>query len=160
LFAPIDCKRKLRTPLTLLELLASLETAVAAQRGAGASAPVPSPILALRNQSSTDLPGTLPNENAITLPPGLLQAQMEKAGLTNGEFSAIFGVSPSLLGDWLGGQTPVPTWVLPTIQMLYLLSPAVRRRLLQDHPTPESVTSSQSAPKQIRSHPFSRIEDL
>lgn len=146
--------------MTLLELLESLETAVAARSGAGSSAPAPSPSLALRKQASAEINRNVPDENATKLPPDLLRSQMKKAGLSNGEFSAIFGIAPTVLQDWLGGHRPVPSWVLPTIQMLYLLSPAVRQRLLQEHPVRESVQPSPAEPKQIRSHPFARIEDL
>lgn len=133
---------------------------MAARSATGESASAASPSLALRTRSSAE-PGSIsPTEDSTPLPPGVLRSQMEKAGLTNGEFSAIFGISPNVLQDWLGGHRPVPSWVLPTIQMLYLLSPAVRQRLLQEHPLRESVDSPPSEPKRIRSHPFSRIEDL
>jgi len=148
-----------RTPLTLLELLESLEAAVAARQGQAQSAPVTSPSLALREESKVEVNWSFPNENANVLPPGVLRSQMEKAGLTETEFSAIFGISPGILQEWLGGLRPVPSWVLPTIQMLYLLSPAVRQRLFQDHPVQQAI-KQQPELKQLRSHPFSRIEDL
>jgi transcriptional regulator with XRE-family HTH domain len=84
---------------------------------------------------------------------------MDRAGLSEAEFSAIFGISPGLLQDWLAGTRPVPSWVLPTIQMLYLLSPAVRQRLLRDMPLQQGKMPEPPR-KQIKSHPFSRIEDL
>ena len=145
--------------MTLLELLESLEAAVAARNGQTLSAPVTSPSLALKKESQAEVNWSFPNENANALPPGALRGQMEKAGLTNAEFSAIFGVSPGTLQDWVGGLRPVPSWVLPTVQMLYLLSPAVRQRLFQDRPLQDALKQP-AEPKRIRSHPFSRIEDL
>ncbi len=132
---------------------------MAARNGQDSPASLPSPSLALKKESPAEVNWTFPNENANVLPPGALRSQMEKAGLTNAEFSAIFGISPGILQDWLGGLHPVPSWVLPTIQMLYLLSPAVRERLFQGRPLREAM-KQQAEPKQIRSHPFSRIEDL
>lgn len=143
--------------MTLLELLESLEAAVAA-RQSGADPAASSSLV-----RQTNLPGevhwTFSDENASALPPGVLRSQMARAGLTETEFSAIFGLTPGLLQDWLEGIRPVPSWVLPTIQMLYLLSPAVRQRLLQDMPLQQS-RKPEAQRKQIKSHPFSRIEDL
>lgn len=144
--------------MTLLELIESLEAAVAA-RNHEAQTPAATPSLALKPESKAEVHWTFPNENASVLPPGVLRAQMERAGLTNTEFSAIFGIAPGVLQEWLGGLRPVPSWVLPTIQMLYLLSPAVRQRLFQERPLQEAL-KQQPEMKQIRAHPFSRIEDL
>jgi hypothetical protein len=145
-------------PLTLLELLESLEAAVAARQSGADPAAASSSLV-----RQTNLPGevhwTFSDENASALPPGVLRSQMARAGLTEAEFSAIFGLTPGLLQDWLEGIRPVPSWVLPTIQMLYLLSPAVRQRLLQDMPLQQS-RRPEAQRKQIKSHPFSRIEDL
>jgi hypothetical protein len=144
--------------LTLLELLESLEAAVAARQGGADPAAASSSLL-----RQTNMPGevhwTFSDENASALPPGVLRSQMSRAGLTEAEFSAIFGITPGLLQDWLKGTRPVPSWVLPTIQMLYLLSPAVRQRLLQDMPL-QQARKPESQRKQIKPHPFSRIEDL
>jgi hypothetical protein len=145
-------------PLTLLELLESLEAAVAARQSGAGPAAAPSSLVR-QSGISGEVHWTFSDENASALPPGVLRSQMDRAGLSEAEFSAIFGISPGLLQDWLAGTRPVPSWVLPTIQMLYLLSPAVRQRLLRDMPLQQGKMPEPPR-KQIKSHPFSRIEDL
>ncbi len=146
--------------MTLIELLESLEAAVAA-RQSDPDAPVAAPSLVRRAGISSEVNYTFPNETAEEhLSPSLLAGHMERAGLTNAEFSSIFGVPPGVLQDWLKGTSAVPSWVVPAIQMLYLLSPAVRQRLLVGAKSPQETKKTASSPKQIRSHPFSHIEDF
>lgn len=84
---------------------------------------------------------------------GALRAQLEKTGLSPGEFTTIFGVQPSVFEDWLGGGDVIPSWVPASIQVLALIPPSARRRLRRNCPMRYETNPA-------RSHPFSRIEEL
>lgn len=85
---------------------------------------------------------------------------MEQAGLNAEELAAALGVPSAALNGWLSGAVPVPAWVLPSVSVLELVTPAARmaaRGMASPETAPVRKTvSSQSGGR----HPFARIEEL
>ena len=86
--------------------------------------------------------------------PDRLRVRMDYAGLTKASFSLVFGVPVDVVQSWLDGQEPIPAWVISSIHVFELLSPAQRKRFLR----PGVARAAGGNPAKV--HPFSRIEEL
>jgi hypothetical protein len=138
--------------LTILDMLDALESSLVALRTCGGAsaravaataAAVPAAAPAPRAASIYAAPPV----SRHPLPP------LQEAGITAAEFTDIFGVGQVQLEDWLAGAEPAPSWVEPSIHLLGALPPSLRRMLVE-----RNGARRHRAP--VRSHPFSRIEEL
>lgn len=83
-----------------------------------------------------------------------LRMELEKAGISTTEFATTFGVRAGTVQNWMTGRARIPGWVMPTLQIFNMLTPAGRRRFLKHpKPRPPKLNASQV-------HPFARIEEL
>lgn len=160
--------------MTTLELLDALDASMAAfrarQEAADAARPeAPSgvgPFTAFSIQDTTRVGADSANNGpadtvhwtfsvarADPVTPQKLRVRLDLAGLTKAEFATVFDVPVASVQDWLTGARPIPSWVLPSIRVFELLSPAERSRLLKN---PAARTAGGTA----NLHPFARIEDL
>jgi hypothetical protein len=85
---------------------------------------------------------------------------MESAGLSAEELAAALGVPSAALNGWLSGNIPVPAWVLPSVSVVELVTPAARKEA-RGTATPQIAPVRKSVSSQTGGrHPFARIEDL
>jgi hypothetical protein len=90
---------------------------------------------------------------AAAVEPSTLLAEMERAEVSAIELAKAMGVPDGDLHAWIVGRAEVPQWALAATRLVALLPPSARRKLL----TEPRAFARQTA---IRTHPFSRIEDL
>ena len=82
-----------------------------------------------------------------------LTAELIRTGIPADELASVLGVPQTKIDAWLAGNSAVPDWVPATIRLFSLLTPVMRRKLLDG-----SAVVSREHP--IRSHQYSRIEEL
>lgn len=82
-----------------------------------------------------------------------LRQQMLRARLSEVELAGLLAVPVATVEQWLKGHYPVPSWVLPGLRSLELLTPAAR-----DGMRNSMLTRRGNRP--VNRHPFSRIEEL
>ncbi len=110
--------------------------------------------------AGSDVHWSFPAEQDVTQRPDTLRMHMEKAGLNAEELAAALGVAATALNGWLNGSVPVPAWVLPSVSVLGLVTPAARKEARGTaHPEAAPVRKSVSSQTGGR-HPFARIEEL
>jgi hypothetical protein len=133
-----------------LELLDALDVSVAELRAR---------LEAFKNGTIYQAPCATGNGNGAhrhtnpQLSPERLRISMELAGLDRATISTVFGVSSETIGEWLSGKRPIPSWVLPSIRILELLTPAARRNFIRN-------PAVRAGRKSVNSHPFSHIDEL
>jgi DNA-binding transcriptional regulator YiaG len=167
-------KSEKREPATMLELIELLEGGVRALRSSrpaatsSASAPSAPAVQAPTSPSPAAAPTTrntaAPAANAYaqntqatgkesSSAPNVLRNRLEETGITSSEFATIFGIPGNLLQDWFSGKSPIPMWVETSIQLLTMLTPAARRKILNRTEPNRRIVGA-------RTHPFSRIDEL
>lgn len=82
-----------------------------------------------------------------------LRQQMLRARLTELELAGLLAVPVATVEQWLRGHYPVPSWVLPGLRSLELLSPAARDGM-------RNSMLTRRGDRRVNRHPFSRIEEL
>jgi hypothetical protein len=127
--------------LTTVELLEAMDAGVAALRS--------------RIEMLTALTAGLQADAGASAPLDgkALRVRLDLAGLSKAQFAGFFGLPVSSVESWLAGERPIPSWVVPSIHMLELLTPAARRSLMKS-PPPRNGT------RPVNRHPFARIEEL
>ncbi len=96
---------------------------------------------------------TVPSPARGVITPGRLRAELGRSGLSPLEFSRMANVPAVELEAWLSGDASIPACVPAAFQVLRLLTPAARKKLLDG-------LASKAQAQPTTSHPFSRIEDL
>lgn len=135
----IDCLRE-PVSLTILEMLDALEAGIVNER------------------MSRPKKASVPSTDSIS--PESLESQIEKCGLSAAELGAIFGVEPETVREWLGGRSGIPHWVQPALQIYELLGLGARRKILtRPKPVPLPAPSPRTGAP-VKTHPFSRLQDL
>jgi hypothetical protein len=122
----------------------------------------PQPVSAGRNPSphDSDVHWSFPAEQDGNRRPESLRKHMESAGLSAEELAAALGVPSAALNGWLSGNIPVPAWVLPSVSVVELVTPAARKEA-RGTATPQIAPVRKSVSSQTGGrHPFARIEDL
>jgi len=117
---------------TILQMLDDLDKEIATLRALAASAPA---------------------SRFAAVSPSRLRSEMDRARLTTPDFGRIAGVPRLQVEEWLKSKAPTPAWALTIVQLVILLPPSARRKLLQ-----QPLRSAN--PTRSTNHPFSRIEDL
>jgi DNA-binding transcriptional regulator YiaG len=127
--------------LTTVELLEAMDASVAA--------------LLSRIEALSALTAGMQADNGASAPLDgpALRVRLDLAGLSKTEFAAFFGIPVASVQSWLNDERPTPSWVLPSIHMLELLTPAARRSLMKSPPP-------RNGNKPVNRHPFSRIDEL
>ena len=102
----------------------------------------------------------------VRKPANQLLKQMEALGLSVEDLARIFRVSARSARSWSTGDTRVPTWLMPALEIYGLLPPAARH-FAAGSVARDGVAAGDGrppAPNQPTSianrHPFARIEEL
>jgi DNA-binding transcriptional regulator YiaG len=131
-FPSVTMHKTLAPQLSTVELIDALEAGIAAIRSRnGHSAP----------------------DVARAAAPSELRAEMERAEVSAIELAKAIGVADGDLNAWIVGHAEPPEWALAATRLVALLPPSARRKLLT-----EPRGNGRAAA--LRTHPFSRIEDL
>lgn len=129
--------------LTILDMLDALESCITAMHAKDGE-----PAVAVRA-----IQEAFPEAHTA---PGISQTlliEMQRAGLSKAEFCGIFDVHMNILQSWLTGSHPPPSWVPVCVRILALLAPPARQGLLKS-------AEPRKGENPVRSHPFSKIEEL
>ena len=138
--------------MTILEMLDALEAGIEALRRKNEELAAGHRTIQ-RPATRSDVHWTFPVEKSDAGRPEMLRRRMETTGLSHAELAGIFGVTVSSLQDWLAGRRPVPSWTLPSMAVLDLLTPVARMTIRNGLP-------AERAKRPAAPHPFSRIEEL
>ncbi len=99
-------------------------------------------------------------------PANQLLKQMETLGLTVEDLARIFRVSARSARSWTTGDTRVPTWLMPALEIYALLPPPARHSAVgsvaRDGVNAGNGRAAAPSPARANTnrHPFARIEEL
>jgi hypothetical protein len=135
---------------TTLQLLDEFEARIAELRARAENATSVRPVAEAGNNGKLHWESPPPDLTAAHR----MRVEMGLAGLSKTAFASVFQVPVSSVQEWMAGDAPIPEWVLPSLRIFELLTPALQQQVVKRPLPPVRVGGRRNA------HPFSRIEEL